>query len=213
MTGGLARAAAFFVTPAGLSDAAVTAAVPAAARAVVLGAPLEAAPLAAALALALRAADRAPAALVASWSTGGAIARGASTPAAVRLAAALARHELPAVARGRLAWLVLPLEPLEAAAAVRRAAALVDGPLVTALAGPRPPELDDLVAEHDLAVVAADPETPLARAALASLSARGIDARACRAPRRGIARSLALAGLAAPRLDPAVLAGPRREDA
>ena len=96
---------------------------------------------------------------------------------------------------------------------MRRAAALVDGPLVTALAGARPPELDDLVAEHDLAVVAAEPETPLARAALAALSARGVDARACRPPRRGIARALALAGLAAPRLDPAVLAGSRREDA
>jgi len=213
VTGSLARAAAFFVAPAAPSDAVVTATVPAAARAVVLGAPPDAAPLAAALALALRATDGAPAALVASWGAGHAVARGPATPAAARLAAALARRELPAVARGRLAWLALPGEPLEAAAVVRRAAALVDGPLVTALAGARPPELDDLVAEHDLAVVAAEPETPLARAALASLSARGVDARACRPPRRGIARALALAGLAAPRLDPVVLAGPRREDA
>ena len=212
MTGGLARAAAFFVAPAAQSGALATATVPAAARAVVLGAPLDAAPLAAALALALRTADRAPAALVASWGAGHAVARGAATPAAARLAAALARRELPAVAHGRLAWLALPAEPLEAAAAVRRAAALVDGPLVTALAGARPHELDDLVAEHDLAIVAADPETPLARAALASLSARGIDARACPPPRR-VARALALAGLAAPRLDPAALAAPRREDA
>ena len=213
MTGALARAAAFFVAPAAAADAVATATVPIAARAVVLGAPPDAAPLAAALALALRAADRAPAALVASWSAGDAIARGAATPAAARLAAALARRELAAVARGRLAWLPLPREPLEAAAAVRRAAALVDGPLVTALAGARPVELDDLVAEHDLAVVAADPETPLARAALASLAARGIDARASRPLRRGIPRALALAGLAAPRLDPSVVAGPRREDA
>jgi hypothetical protein len=213
VTGGLARAAAFFVAPAAPADAAATATVPVAARAVVLGAPPDAAPLAAALALALRAADRAPAALVASWSAGHAVARGAATPAAARLAAALARRELVAVARGRLVWLPLPCEPIEAAAAVRRAAALVDGPLVTALAGARPAELDDLVAEHDLAVVAAEPGTPLARAALASLSARGIDARACRPLRRGLPRALALAGLGAPRLDPAVLAGPRREDA
>ena len=168
MTGGLARAAAFFVAPAAPGDTAATATVPVAARAVVLGAPQDAAPLAAALALALRAADRAPAALVASWSAGHAVARGAATPAAARLAAALARRELVAVARGRLVWLPLPCEPIEAAAAVRRAAALV---------------------------------------------ARGIDGRACAPLRRGIPRALALAGLAAPRLEPALLAGPRREDA
>jgi hypothetical protein len=214
VTGGLARAAAFFVAPAPSDPVAVaTATVPVAARAVVLGAAPDAPPLAAALALALRAAERAPSALVASWGAGDPVVRGAATPAAARLAAALARRELPAVARGRLAWLALPPEPLEAAAAVRRAAALVDGPLVTALVGARPPELEDLVAEHDLAVVAAEPETPLARAALAALSARGIDGRACAPVRRGIPRALAMAGLVAPRLDPAPPAGPRREEA
>ena len=213
MTGGFARAAAFFVAPAVVPDVVATATAPAAARVVVLGTALDAAPLAAALALALRAADRAPAALVASWGAGGAVARAAATPAAARLAEALSRRELPAVARGRLAWLPLPDEPLGAAAAVRRAAALVDGPLVTALAGARPPELDELAGEHDLAVVAVEPDTALARAALSVLVARGVDARACRPPRRGIPRSLAMAGLAAPRLDPAVLAGRRREDA
>lgn len=213
MTGGLARAAGFFVAPAVPSDVVATATAPAAARVVVVGTTLDAAPLAAALALALRAADRAPSALVASWGAGGAVARAAATPATARLAEALGRRELPAVARGRLAWLPLPDEPLGAAATVRRAAALVDGPFVTALAGARPPELDDLVAEHDLAVVAVEPDCALARAALSVLLARGVDARACRPPRRGISRSLALAGLAAPRLDPAVLADQRRERA
>ena len=213
MSGGLARAAAFFVAPAAAADTGATGTVPVAARVVVLGAPPDAAPLAAAIALALRAADRAPAALVALWSARGTIAHGAAMPAAARLAASLARRELPAVARGRLAWLPLEREPLAAADAVRRAAALVDGPLVTAIAGARPAELEELVAEHDLAIVAVEPETALARAALATLAARGIDARACRPPRRGIPRALALGGVVAPRFDPAVLAGPRREDA
>ena len=101
-------------------------------------------------------------------------------------------------------WLELPAEPPRAAEAVRRASALVDGPLVTALAGARPPELDALVAEHDLAVVAAPPDTALARAAGTRLAGQGIHAEACAPRPRGLARTLALAGLAAPRLDVAM---------
>jgi len=185
---------------------------PAAARAVVLGTPDDAAPLAAALALSLRAADRAPVALVATWTPAGTtVRREAATRAAARLAARLATSDQPAAAdaalapiaaaRGRLAWLALPPEPVAAAAAVRRASSLVDGPLVTALGGARPAPLDDLVAEHDLAVVAADPGCALAAAALAGLAGRGVAAVACRPLRRGLPRALALAGLAAPRLD------------
>jgi hypothetical protein len=125
------------------------------------------------------------------------VPRGAATRAAARLAGRLD----PAVARGRLAWLALPGDASEAAAAVRRVAAVVDGPLVTALAGPRPPELDRLVAEHDLAVLAADPAASLARAALAALAGQGVPAMVWPPLRRGPRRALALAGLAAPRLD------------
>jgi hypothetical protein len=127
--------------------------------------------------------------------------RGAATPSASRLAARLTARNLPAVARGRLVWLTLPSEPAAVATAVRRTAAVVDGPLVTALAGARPPVLDELVGEHDLAVVGAEPATPLARATLAALSDRGVRAVACRAPRCGLPRALALAGLATPRLE------------
>jgi hypothetical protein len=134
----------------------------------------------------------------------GARAGGLAAPAARRLAAGLTSHALAAVARGRLAWLALPADPVAAAAALRRAAAVVDGPLVTALAGPRPAELEPLVAVHDLAVVAADPETPLARAAVSHLSARGVTALACPPLRRGIPRAAALAGLGAARLDRAL---------
>lgn len=192
MSGRLVRAAAFFVAPAAAAPAAEAAVVPPTVRAVVLGAAGDVVPLAAAVALALR-----PAGLVAHWQSDRAPSAGMATRAAARLAARLAARDLPAVARGRLAWLALPGGATEAAAAVRRASALVDGPLVTALAGARPQPLEDLVAEHDLAVVAADPESALARAALACLAARGIDARACRPLRRGLPRTIALAGLAA----------------
>jgi hypothetical protein len=188
----LERAAAFFVAPAAPAASGEAAVAPPAARAVVLGSSDDVVPLAAAVALGLR-----PPGLVAVWNAGRTPAAGVATRAAARLAARLAARDLPAVARGRLAWLTLPADASEADAAVRRAAAAVDGPLVTALAGPRPPELEDLVAEYDIAIVAADPAGPLARTALARLAARGIDARACRPLRRGLPRTIALAGLAA----------------
>jgi hypothetical protein len=194
----LERAAAWFIAPAPGSARHAVAPFPPAARVVVLGAAPDVAPLAAAVAVALRATTG----LVALWHADRPIARGTATRAAARLATQLAAHDLPAVSRGRLAWLTLPDDPSEAADAVRRASAIVDGSLVTGLAGARPPHLDALVAEHDLAVVAADPGAPLARAALACLAARGLDAVACPPLRRGLARRLALAGLAAPRLGP-----------
>jgi hypothetical protein len=202
VSGVFQRAAGFFLVPAA-SQRVEAAALPAAARAVVLGTPSDAAPLAAAVALSLRAAARAPVALVAVWDPprgDEGARRGASTRAAARLAARLAVHDLAAIARGRLAWLALPADAAAAAAAVRRASAMVEEPLVTALTGPRPAELDDLVAEHDLAIVAADPESPLARAALTRLAERGIAGSACAPLGRGPARTLALAGVAAPRL-------------
>ena len=71
---------------------------------------------------------------------------------------------------------------------------------MSALAGARPPELELLIAEHDIADVVADPESSLARAALAALGALGIAAVAVPPVRRGPARRLALAGVAAPPL-------------
>jgi hypothetical protein len=203
VSGVLQRAAGFFLLPA-VAPRAESAPLPPATRVVVVGAPGDAVPLAAAHALALRAAVRAPAALVAVWRPGAEdreARRDAATRAAARLAARLSTHELPSAARGRLAWLVLPADPQAAAAAVRRASAMVEEPLLTALTGPRPAELEGLVAEHDLAIVAADPGSPLARAAVARLADLGVVASA-RAPLgRGMPRTLALAGLAAPRLD------------
>jgi hypothetical protein len=192
VSGRLERMAAFFIAPAEVGASAEAAAVPPAARAVVVGAGGDVVPLAAAVALALR-----PPGVVAVWGADRVPAAAVATRAAARLAARLVARDLPAAARGRLAWLRLPDDPAAAAAAVRRASALVDGPLVTALAGARPPALEDLIPEHDLAVVAAEPDTALARAALARLTTQGVDARACRPLRRGLPRAVALAGLAA----------------
>jgi hypothetical protein len=199
MSGALERAAEFFLAPPERRDEPV--ALPPAARAVVLGSAADTPGLAAAVALSLRSTDRAPAAVVASWGAGRELRATAATRATARLAARLTGHDLATTPRGRLVWLALPPEPAAAAEALRRTSALVECPLVTALAGARPPELEALVAEHDLALVAAHPGTTIARAALARLADRGIAASACTPPRRGLLRTLALAGLAAPRLD------------
>jgi hypothetical protein len=199
------RVAAFFVAPASPSAERLTATVPAETRAVVLGTPSDAPPLAAAVALTLRAAERAPAALVAVWRSGGGAdptSRGVATRSASRLATRIAGRDLSAVARGRLAWLHLPEEPAAAAAALRRATAAVHGPVVTALAGARPAALDPLVEAHDLVVVAAEPDTALAGAALAALAGHCVSVVVCRPLPRRLSRALAVAGLVAPRLDP-----------
>jgi hypothetical protein len=198
VSGALQRAAGFFLAPPAAAERPEAATLPQAARAVVLGQAADATALAAALALSLRAAAGAPTALVAVWAPEAGAERAAATRAASRLAARLTAHELPATARGRLAWHALASEPAAAAAAVRRASAIVEGPLVTALTGARPAELEELVVEHDLAIVVADPGSPLARAALARLAVAGT---ACAPLGRGLPRRLALAGLAAPRLD------------
>jgi hypothetical protein len=197
--GWLARVARFFVAPAADAAPARATPIPPAARVVVLGAPAEVVAAAAAAALGLREPN---AGLVAVWR-GEPPRAGIATRAAARLSARVGSDECLARARGRLAWLALPADPGTAAAAVRRASALVAGPFVTALAGARPRELELLVAEHDIAIVVAEPQSPLARAALAALTARGIEAIAVPPLRRGPARRLALAGLTAPRLSAA----------
>jgi hypothetical protein len=206
----LERAAGFFVAPAPTARV-EPAALPPAARAVVLGAAEAAVPLAAALALSLRAGT--PPLVAVSGVADERAPRAAASRGATRLAAHLSAHGLPARAHGRLAWLTLPADPEAAAATVRHASAIVEGPLVSALTGARPAVLDALVAEHDLAVVAADPESALARAALARLAEAGVAASAHAPLARGLRRTLAMAGLAAPRVDAAKLAAASPGDA
>jgi hypothetical protein len=86
----------------------------------------------------------------------------------------LAAHGLAATASGRLAWLALDPSPADAATQLLRARALVDAPLVLAMAGPRPAAFEPLLADADLALVvlSADAEEPLRALALATLPSR-----------------------------------------
>jgi hypothetical protein len=115
--------------------------------------------------------------------------------AARRLVTRLGARGLPARARGRLAWVELSAAGGPAAA---RRAVVAGAPAVLAVTAPRTAEIDAVVAEQDLVVlVAVEPDGPLAR--LASPPAGGPPLVILRPLRRGPARSLACAGLAAPR--------------
>jgi len=177
----------------------------------VLGSPPAVVPVAAACAGELRARARAAAALLCIWrpaarptataDSDGSIPpaqspAGATTPGARRLAARLAAHELPTTACGRLAWLALENDPAAAAGQVRRCLAIADGPVVLAIAGPRPPAFETVLAELDLAIAVLPPDidSALRDLALATLRARE---RAILAPLPpGPPRWAAMAGLA-----------------
>ncbi len=172
-------------------------------RAAVLGPAAESVPLGAVLANALRAAAGAPAAALALWIPGTAPAGGGGPAglAASRLAARLSARDLPAAARGRLAWLALEAHPVAAAVAARRAAGALELPLVTVLAGPRCEVVEGLLADQDLVVIAAtDPEGPLARLAVAGCVAPAV---ACAPPAPGPPRWAARSGFAGTRRLPA----------
>ena len=172
-------------------------------RAAVLGPAVESVPLGALLANALRAAAGAPAAALALWIPGATPAGGGGPAglAASRLAARLSARDLPATARGRLAWVALEAHPVAAAVAARRAAGALELPLVTVLAGPRCDVVEGLLADQDLVVIAAtDPEGPLARLAVAGCVAPSV---ACAPPTAGPPRWVARSGFAGTRRLPA----------
>ena len=164
-------------------------------RAAVLGSAGGAVPVGALLANALRSAVGAHAAALAVWAPGVSAARGEpSTPAASRLAARMAARGLPAVARGRLAWMALDEHPVAAVVATRRAAGALELPFVVVLAGPRCDAVEGVLAEQDLVVIAAaDPEGPLARLAVAGCAGAAL---ACAPPAPGVARWVARSGAA-----------------
>lgn len=125
-----------------------------------------------ALALAAARAHRARCAVVCRWDgragevTGGAAGGAASASAAPsivarRLAERLARRGMLAAARGRVVRVALPSSPAEARAATERTLAAVDAiPLVLLVAGPRPPELDPVLAVLDRLVVVPSSDAP-----------------------------------------------------
>jgi hypothetical protein len=163
--------------------------------------------LAATVAMAERAAAGAAAALVLLWRPPGleGLPPGPTAPglpAAHRLAARLARRDLPAVARGRLVWLALPADCDAGLRALRHAeAAAGEVPAVLAVARPREPGVDAALAERDLIVVAAEPGSALAVAALDDVVDLRVPACACAPPPPGAARLAALTGLHARRVD------------
>lgn len=210
----LGTATAWLVEPADKPRAAAPASPPstgeaALSRIAVLGSPAAVPPLAAAVALACRARARVPSALVALWrALGGdddAVLPGPSGPAlpsAAGLAARLSRRGLPATARGRLAWLVLPPECDAAVPMLRHAeAAAGDVPVVLAVARPRDAAVDDVLAARDLLVVAAPPDSPLAAVAAADVRDLQVPVRPLAPLPPGGLRLSALAGLRGPRLD------------
>jgi hypothetical protein len=157
----------------------------------------------AAAALLLARQRRAPAALVALWAPGHGSPRAApapAAPAARRLAAALDGRGLDARAAGRLATVVLPDEPVEAAAAAARAVAASQGrPVVLALGG-RATAFDALLTAQDRVMVVPPPgaDRALTELALAGLGDVARDACACAADPTPAARALVATGVAVP---------------
>lgn len=103
--------------------------------------------------------------------------------------------------RGRAPWVVLPRDPGLVRGAIADAChASPPGPLVVAIGGPRPPELEELVAGADAVIVAwrAEHECPVAELAFA---------RACRAGQAGGVLRLP-DGLAGAALQRGVRSGP-----
>ena len=126
------------------------------------------------VALALRRESRSPTALVLHWAAGAreVAPRAPARRAARRLAASLAECGHRAWASGRLAFVALPDDAADAAAAAGRAAGAAGrAPCVLVVAGPRPSAIDALLAVQDGVVIAA-PEAD--GADLGALAASGL---------------------------------------
>jgi hypothetical protein len=120
--------------------------------------------------------------------------------AARRAASRIAARGCETDASARLARAFLPDEPVAAAAAAQRVAAVADCPLAIGLAGARTPHLEALLTLGDAVILARRPTdspalTSLAEAGLAALRTPVC---ACEAPAGATVRALATAGLRAP---------------
>ncbi len=152
----------------------------------VLGEARAAQTLGAAAGLALARAVGGHAALVACWGTptragvlpipGAVAARG--------LAARLAAHEMPALARGRLAWLALPPSAAGARDAGRSAAVAgaAGSPAVLVVLAPRAAAIEPLIGSSTDVLVAGDESDLMVELALDGLRERGLRASAIAVP-------------------------------
>jgi hypothetical protein len=208
-SGLLAHFASFFVAPAdeaapppvaAKGEAAADSMPHACMRAAVLGRRGDVPVAAAAAAGELRCAAGARAAAVLLWEPDASAERAGEAPAAPAaraLARSLADGAVSAEARGFVARVRLPSEPIQAAAAAVRIADRLDGiPAVLALAGPRATAFDALLAEQAIIGLLAAPHDDEVLLALAERSLEGLDAAVIRMPApAGAARALAAAGL------------------
>ncbi|MEA2271447.1 MAG: hypothetical protein QOI98_155 [Solirubrobacteraceae bacterium] len=155
----------------------------------------------AAVALALRRGAHCPAALVLHWSASPSrevSPRVPGFPGAHRLVRSLRGRGHRAWGSGRLAFVALPDDPGEAAAAAGRAGGVAGAaPCVLVVAGPRPAAVETLLALQDgVAVVAPDGgDGDLAALALAGLADRGLSTCVLDLPVSGVSRAGAVTGL------------------
>jgi len=175
---------------------------PPAPQVAVLGRGEEAVAVGSAAALALAAACRSRCALLCVWPPGpGALPalRAPAFPAARRLSRGLAARGLEAHAAGRLARLVLPSEPAEAATTATAARVAARGPGVVALSSARPRALDRLLEQMDVLLVGAGEGTDLSLSALALAGTESLrpPAVACVSALSPVPWALAVAGLMA----------------
>lgn len=121
-------------------------------------------------------------------------------PGARRLAAVLAGRGLDAHPAGRLAVVVLPADPVQAAAAAARAIAAAGGAPAVLVLGRRDGAFDALLGEQDCVLVMASPDADgaLHRLAVAGLASVARDVRACRVDPSPLARAVAASGLWVP---------------
>lgn len=164
---------------------------------VVVGSSVGAVTLASALANELRLRGGRRCALLLVWGplTTGAPAAPAR-PSARRLATRLSFGDRPAVPRGHLVRVELPMEPVAAAAEASR---LLGGeaPAVLVIAGPRSAAFDPALGSASLVVVAEEAEAPPSLSALAAEQLRSLNPEVLIVPTLGgaVARTFANAGL------------------
>jgi hypothetical protein len=117
-----------------------------------------------------------------------------------QLALRLDARGIAADATGRLVRVRLPEEPAAAAAAAERALGAATCPVVVALAGPRDPALDRLLATTDAVVVvhSAGADPALAGAVEAALAATPAQVVRCHVSTAGPIRAMTAAGLFVP---------------
>ncbi|MFL5819184.1 MAG: hypothetical protein ACJ76S_00675 [Solirubrobacteraceae bacterium] len=197
MNGVLARVRDFYVAPGSVRGAPGGRAAAPAAMAAVLGPPHESAVAAAALALALARAGGSPCALAAFWGTRPAAPRLPAYPSARRLAARLASRGVEAESSLRLVRVPLPRPSAAAVATAQRAGGVAQAPVALALAGPREPEIDELLRRQDVIVLACRPDEDPALACMARESLSGLAAPVvtCQVGTGLSSRALTLAGV------------------